>query len=451
MDFNLNGKSVQVLGLGISGRSAARYLLAKGCKVWGADDNAETLEKDFSIQSLQNEGMQLSHVLEKVDLVIVSPGISPKHPLYQLAVKNGIPLLGEAELALSQISKKYKCIGITGTNGKTTVTYLLEHMLKVNGIKAKAVGNSGIPLTSCLLPSEMPLEDETIIVAELSSFQLETMQGRYFDSVVLLNITHDHLDRYASFKEYALAKIRIFDCLKEEGIGYIQSDCFNSFEGFLKNYSLKTYGFSPSNDIYFDGQKVFANKSSICFLPKTFQNSKNHDIENILAAISMALEMNADPTGMVEALQLFKKPPHRLEFVKEVNGIKFIDDSKATNTDAVIRAVQSITGPIILIAGGVHKGGSYRVWIPYFKDKILSICTIGQAAEKICKDLEEIVPIYHFNSLLEAVTFANKLARSGDTVLLSPGCSSYDMFSSYVHRGKHFKEIVHALEIKEEL
>lgn len=452
MHLNLIGKSVLVLGLGLSGCSAARLLLANGCKVWGADDKLIDIARSPQIQGLIKEGMGLFHSREisHFDLVIASPGISPMHPVYAAACHEGIPVMGEAELAITQLSKSHLCIGISGTNGKTTVTYLLEHILNANGRKAKALGNSGIPLSSFLIPGEQVLEPGTVIVAELSSFQLETMKTRVLDAAILLNITLDHLDRYASFEHYAKAKIHLFDCLKEGGIGYIQKDCYHAFREELPHYPLKTYGFENCH-LYTDGEKIFLEGIPVCKLPSAFQNSKSHDIENILAAFAMAMEMKVEPEGIMDSLSAFKKPPHRLEFIQQINGISFIDDSKATNTDAVIRAVQSLSSSIVLIAGGVDKGGSYQVWKPHFNEKVHAICTIGQAADKISRELGDSLPIYPCESLYEAVITAAKLAKSGDVVLLSPGCSSYDMFSSYAHRGKHFQEIVQALAIKEKL
>ncbi|MBA3238545.1 MAG: UDP-N-acetylmuramoyl-L-alanine--D-glutamate ligase [Parachlamydiaceae bacterium] len=448
----LEGKSVLVLGLGISGRAAADFLLAQGSKVHAIDDNILNLQKTPEIQSMISNGLIIvdrSIDLSKmcVDCVVVSPGISRKHPIYVQALEQRIQILGEVELAFRFLAqKKCKCIGITGTNGKTTVTLLLEHIFNVNGIQAKAVGNSGFPLTALLSKFGVKLS-ETVLFIELSSFQLETAESKILDAAVILNIKEDHLDRYSSFEEYAKAKIHLFDCVKLGGSCYIEEECYSNFAKLLNNRTLFPYGYTPANFIYTDLQDIKINGKANLEIPLEYRGHRSHDLENMMAAYGIAVELGITPDKFIEAFASFKKPEHRLQFVGKINEITFIDDSKATNVDAVIRAVESITDPIILIAGGVDKGGSYAPWKQAFTGKVLKICTIGQAAEKIKNDLEGQVQIEHFQTLESAVIHAATIAKKNETVLLSPGCSSYDMFSSYAHRGTCFQEIVQELAV----
>lgn len=451
MAIQLKGQSILVLGLGISGRSAARYLLAKGCSVWASDDHWDAMRHQPEIEELVSLGLNISTsqaLPANIEMLVVSPGVPRNHPFYLAAHKKGIIITGEAELALSSLSESYKCVGITGTNGKTTVTFLIEHILNACGINAKALGNSGVPLTTLLL-DEKKYPQGTVIVAELSSFQLETLQSRVFDAGVILNITDDHLDRYDSFLEYAQTKIQLFNCIKPGGKCFVEEHCYANFITEFKHYKINAYGHQPTSFLHVKDRNLVVGSTQIP-LPEINLTQSGHDLENVLAAYALAAEF-APPQKILDALSSFKKPPHRLEFVKEIQGITFINDSKATNVDAVVRAVESISTPIILIAGGVDKGGSYKCWLNSFYGKVRAICTIGQAAEKIRQDLDQKLPIHHFKEFHEAVAYAAAIANPNETVLLSPGCSSYDMFSSYAHRGKVFQEIVHALDIKDKL
>lgn len=440
--MSLQGKSVIVVGLGISGRAAADFLLDQGAIICAIEDHPPV---NTEIQHLLSRGLKIVNCaidLAKLnlELMVVSPGISQEHSCYASARKLGIEIVGEAELAFRFLAqKKCKCVGITGTNGKTTVTLLLEHILNANGIPAKAVGNSGFPLTALLKETDC----DRVLFIELSSFQLETTQTRILDAAVLLNIKEDHLDRYNSFEEYAKAKINLFDCVKSEGSCYIEEQCYSDFASLLGDRKLLSYGYKPESFIYRDLQDIMLEGIPQLALPLEYRGRRSHDLENLLAAFGIAKELGITPEGFTKAFASFKKPAHRLEFVRKIGGITFIDDSKATNVDAVVRAVESIQGPIILIAGGVDKGGSYAPWIQIFAGKVLKICTIGQAAEKIRNDLGAHVEIEHFQTLESAVMNAAASAMTKGTVLLSPGCASFDMFSSYAHRGTCFQEIVH--------
>lgn len=386
-------KKVLVIGLGKSGLSALQLLTEQGKEAIGYDD-----------AHAQNPDIEWTQIAQ----VVVSPGVPPDHFLYEKAVSLQIEVIGEAELALRSI--KQRAVAITGTNGKTTVTLLTEHILKTAGIPARAVGNVGEPL------SALRGSPEEVLVVELSSFQIETLRTRAFDAAVLLNITPDHLDRYTDMRAYAHAKCALEQCLKEGAPFFVQDAV------------LQTYG-----DLF--TQPV--QQMPVLILP----DMARHDRENALAAYALCRCFGVSEASFLRALWTFEKPAHRIEFVSEIDGICYYDDSKGTNVDAVIQAVYAMRGPVILIVGGVDKGASYLPWA-IFKEKVKQILALGQAAKKIAEELEPFFALQVVSSLREAVERARHIAVSGDTVLLSPGCSSYDMFRDYVQRGEEFKRYV---------
>lgn len=421
---SFQGKQLLILGLGLSGCSAATFLLSKGAKVTGYDEKLASLTGSPEIQSLIACGLQLYqnssiNKIENFDTVIVSPGVPLHNELYQECLNAQLEIIGEAELALRHLNAP--CIGITGTNGKTTVTLLIEHVLNYYGITARAVGNVGVPLTS-MIDFAQP---STIFIIELSSFQLETLSYKALDAALLLNISPDHLDRYANMIDYAKAKAKIFDCVKLGGNCFISARCYSEWKKLLTANSLFIYD---------------QEKSVLGELIKT-----GHELENLLAAYHVCLQWGITKNQFILAQKSFVKPPHRLEFVRNIAGINYIDDSKGTNIDAVIKAIESLAEPIILIAGGVDKGFSYNSWMSSFKGKVRLICAIGEAAEKIHRELSSNFQIEIFDDLEQAVSFAAKNATIGSTVLLSPGCASYDMFRDYTHRGMEFRRIVNSL------
>lgn len=402
-----------VLGLGSSGQAAAEFLLNQGASVLGVDGNHTLLQR------LKEGGMRCCHESEvtgSFNRLVVSPGISPQHPLYKKAREQGIEVIGEAELALPHFQKPL--VAITGTNGKTTVTLLTEHILNAAGVRAKALGNVGTALCSYLLH---PVECDAFVV-ELSSFQLETMRTPVFDAAALLNITPDHLDRYPSMHEYAQAKCHLEALVKKSGAFYVHSKVVAEYGDLLKNY--QTYDVIDS------------------IIPVEYRERGRHDVENALAAWALCRPFSIGVEIFQSALLSFKKPPHRIEFVSEIDGVYYYDDSKGTNIDASIQAVNAMKGPVILIAGGIDKGASYLPWKEHFLGKVKHIITIGQAAEKIERELNPYFNIKRAETLKCAVALASSIAEKGDHVLLSPGCSSYDMFRDYAHRGEEFQRYV---------
>lgn len=436
---------VLVIGLGISGCSAARFLLKRGCQVSAVDKRMDQIRDKDEIKDLMQNGLEVFSEncppqIHPFDLIVVSPGVPPSHPLYQACISAKKEVIGEIELAGRFIHQK--CLGITGSNGKTTTTLLVEHALNHAGKKAKAVGNIGKPLTQVLDEED---SREAILVIELSSWQLETLQSKILDAAVIINITPNHLDRHKTMEAYAQAKFCIGHCLKTGKKLYASYDTQRYFNHFFDGH-MATFGYNSECDIYCDEEKIIAQGTPQFYLPENLQHRVTHDVENIMAAYVLCQEMGVSSHDFSRALFSFKKPPHRIEFIRKYNEVSYYDDSKATSIDPVIKAVNSLLGSVILIAGGVHKGFSYKPWVAGFKQKVRLICAIGEAAEQIQRELSEHISVEVCLTLEEAVCHASKQACPGENILLSPGCSSLDMFKDYEQRGDAFKKIVWGLE-----
>lgn len=411
-------QSALVLGLGVSGRAAAERLLREGYAVIGVDDQIG----EDPIKDLISKGMKRGDEIDwpSISLLVVSPGISPKHRIVQSAIDHGVEIIGEAELGLRQI--KQPVVAVTGTNGKTTVTFLVEHILNASGVKAKALGNVGTPL------STYQADPDEVLVVELSSFQLETLSTPVIDAAVLLNITPDHLDRYASMEEYAKTKCRLQSLVKPQAPFFVSHQVVERFGNCLK-----------------PGYQVYERESVESFLPLKYRELGKHEWENAAAAWALCKRFGVLPEQFCQGLESFQKPHHRIEFVAEIGGVLFYDDSKGTNIDAVIQAVNAMKGPVILIAGGVDKGASYLLWKEVFQGKVKRIVALGQAAPKMNAELNPFFEVDMADSLSSAVEIAQASAVKGDRILLSPGCSSYDMFRDYAHRGEEFQRKVREL------
>ncbi|MCB1106597.1 MAG: UDP-N-acetylmuramoyl-L-alanine--D-glutamate ligase [Chlamydiia bacterium] len=377
-----------VIGLGVSGRGAAKLLLKKGYEVIAIDRTPQ-----------QMEGVKVYPEGEKIeaDLVVLSSGISRNHPQ---AVGN---VIGEAELAIQEL--RNKMVGITGTNGKTTLTSLVTHVLKEVGIPARAVGNVGVSLAEYACnPNE-----EEVLVVELSSYQLETLKTIAFDVALVTNITPDHLDRYPSFEAYREVKLHLKDLVKKEGRWIEGMDSYLQLTGNERYWQLVGL-----ESVFYAWQ--------VC---KTFAVSEE--------------EFNT-------ALKTFKRPSHRMELVEVIEGVTFINDSKGTNVESVIYGVKQVKEPILLIAGGKGKGSAFCKWKEFFPGKVKRIFAIGETALQIKEELGDVIPTTDCKTLNEAVIRAKREALSGETVLLSPGCASFDQFKNFEERGDMFKEYIRGLK-----
>lgn len=415
-------KNVLILGLGISGRAAADFLLDRSCAVTAIDQRFDQLENDSKVVPLIGKGLKLQRDLvegqmEEFDLLVISPGVPPAHPLLVAAKRLGIEAIGEIELACRHL--KQPMIAVTGTNGKTTVTLLIGHVLNACGVPAKVLGNGGVPLIS-----EVSQLDDEIVVCELSSYQLETLQCKVVDIGAILNITPDHLDRYPDMEEYARAKFRLADCLKPGKKLYVSKQVMQAFRHLIAN----------SKEII---EEINLDNYNSCL---------NHDEENLLAARIMCREFGVTDEDFDHAAKSFAKPPHRIEFVRKRQGVAYYNDSKGTNLDSVKRAVEMMDGPVVLIAGGKEKGTSFTPWIESFKGKVKVVLAIGEARNRLISELGDSFIVIDQDGLKRAVETASKIADEGDNVLLSPGCASFDMFENFEERGNFFKKYVGLLD-----
>lgn len=430
--MDIKGKRFLVLGLGVSGQAAARLIKSFGGHCLVADDAWDKIQDKPVIKELEVE----PYTVETVDGAILSPGLPPTHPLVQQLKEQGTPIWGELEFAFKFLQGQ-KLVGITGTNGKTTTTLLTAHAL---GPQAYALGNVGTALSDYIVGGQDP---EHTLVLELSSYQLESLSGPLFDAGLILNITPDHLDRYGTMEAYVAAKRRLINCLKPGAPCYAEK---NTQEQYFPSDPILSYGDDPGCSLYSDGIQVLLDETLVFKWPKSYKNKRGPDIDNALAAFAICHTLGIDGATFVERLETFIKPPHRMEFVREINGVSYYNDSKATNVEAVLKAVDSLDHGLVLIAGGREKGASYQAWTTAFANKVKAIIALGEAAPTIDKELSGVFPVTKVSTLADAVKEASQQASPGNSVLLSPGCSSFDMFRNYEERGQQFKDLVLTLE-----
>jgi len=448
--IDLAGKRVLVVGLARTGVVTALFSAGYGATVTATDERPET-ELQETAAKLRSAGVTLElggHRAESFleqDLIVVSPGVPAKLPELELARAGGTPVWSEIELAWRFL--RGKLIAITGSNGKTTTTSLVAHILQTAGIPTLIGGNIGTPLLA-LVENSM---DTTVTVAEISSFQLETIEKFRPEIGVLLNLTPDHLDRHASFDEYAQAKMRMFENQLERDIAILNADD----PEITRRMPTKPHIFWFSRQkrvaagaFLRDEHIFFRNEGSEVALARRDEISLRgeHNVENVLAAGTAAYLAGADPAAIASGIKTFKGVEHRLEFVAEVSGVQFYNDSKATNVDAAVKAIEAFPGPLIVILGGKDKGSPYTPLRELLRERARLAILIGAAADKIAKDLGDAVPFERVGTLDRAVHLAMQTAQPGDTVLLAPACSSFDQFENYEHRGRTFKELVTSLE-----
>jgi UDP-N-acetylmuramoylalanine--D-glutamate ligase len=446
--MDLNGKRVLVAGAGKTGIATARFLLEKNAQVTVADSNVNTvIPKDLKKSTGDIiTGPHENSIFTDQDLIIISPGIPLTIEPIATAKSKGVEIIGEIELAY--LFTETPIIAVTGTNGKTTTTTLLQHIFETSGKKVFTGGNIGTPLIEYVSGDQ----DADYIIAEISSFQLETINKFRPYISILLNITEDHLDRYDSFDNYAAAKNNIFKNQRDTDFAIINIEDKLAAE-MSKDIKADVFFFSTKNELkngsyYKDGFHFLKDSKKTRIDEEGVILQGEHNRENILAAVSAAGICNLSYENITKALHTFKGLPHRMEFVDCINGINFFDDSKATNVGACLKSIRSIKPPIILIAGGKDKGGSYLPLINEINKNVQEIILIGEAQNRIRKELKATVPMTSAMTLKEAVTEAFSRAKEGCSILLSPACSSFDMFDSYVHRGNIFKTAIKELKIK---
>ncbi|MGH9713242.1 MAG: UDP-N-acetylmuramoyl-L-alanine--D-glutamate ligase [Candidatus Acidiferrales bacterium] len=450
--IDLAGKRVLVVGLARTGLVTAIFSAGYGAMVTATDEKpqSELVEAPAKLRAagvtLELGGHRPEIFLEQ-DLIVVSPGVPARLPQLEEARAKGIPVWSEIELAWRLL--RGKLIAITGSNGKTTTTSLVAHVLRTANISTLLGGNIGVPLLS-LVESSM---DTTVTVAEISSFQLETIEAFRPEIGVLLNLTPDHLDRHASFDDYARAKMRMFENQVERDAAVLNADdpeitkrmpSRGHIYWFSRQKRVAEGAFLRDEQIIFriDGTEIaLARREDI-------QLRGEHNVENVLAGCAAAYLAGADPASIANGVKTFKGVEHRLEFVAKLDGVNFYNDSKATNVDATIKAVEAFPGPLIVILGGKDKGSPYTPLREPLRERARLAVLIGAAAEKIAADLGDAVAVERAGTMDKAVQIASKYAQPGDTVLLAPACSSFDQFENYEQRGRVFKELVLKLENK---
>jgi len=447
----LNQKAL-VVGMGRSGVDAARFLKNQGASVTVSDMVPENQAPDGA-KILNEMGVNLEfgdHNLEsftQAELIVVSPGVPHTITAIQTARDKGVPILGEIELASRFISEPI--VAVTGTNGKTTTTQLLGNMLGRSGVNVFVGGNIGTPLISYLLTDEKA----DWLVIEISSFQLDTIASFKPDVSVLLNISDDHLDRYDNFEAYARSKGRLLANQGPKDITVLNG-CDTWVRRVSQDVPAAKYYFTgrgptengadiESDAIHFQGVDMLAGRQmqpdnqaaiSLQRVPLTCP----HELENIAAAGLATLACGGNLKGIQNALQNFKGLPHRLELVARIDGVSFYNDSKATNVDAVLRALECLSQPIHLIMCGRDKGGKFKRLTTAVRQKVKSLTLWGEAASKIQAALGNSVPTQIATSMEDAVSNAHGSAASGELVLLSPGCTSFDKYKNYKERGQAF-------------
>ena len=454
--MELNGKKTLVLGAGKSGVTSARFLAERGAVV-ALHDKKPIDEWTDEARSLKNEKIGLingqipSWLLDQIDLVVISPGVpTGAIPARYIDRKDG-EVIGEVELAYRFL--KGRTVGITGSNGKTTTTTLIGKLLKNAGIPTQVGGNIGTPLVSL---AETSCENGWTIV-ELSSFQLETIKDFRPNVAVALNVTPNHLDRYDLFSDYAAAKHRIFMNQTTDDLAILNADdeiTLSWAKGLKANITLFSVKKELDEGLFLRGRDLVCRangKEKILTTRDDIFLRGLHNVENVLASLAAGLACGAPPDSMRETVKNFKGVEHRIEFVAEIEGVKFYNDSKATSVDASAKALEALSdgdGKIILILGGRGKNAPYQPLADLIKENVRALVVIGEDAQNIENQLKNYAEIIRADSMTDAVKKSFEFAIGGDAVLLAPACASFDMFKSFEERGRVFKSEVNNLTAK---
>ena len=435
-------KKALIVGLGKTGLSCARFLAQYGYEVAIADSREAPPALDALRDVVPNAAVFLGEfdpkVFEMAETIILSPGVSPQETLISQAQARGIPVIGDVEVFARFVQAPV--IGITGSNGKSTVTTLTADLLEAAGYSVGVGGNLGTPALDLLLEDK-----KDVYVLELSSFQLETTSSLNCAAAVVLNISPDHIDRHGSLAAYSEAKERIF-----QGSGSVViNDDMPALDVDLSNRKIVRYGVS-NNDVTLgvrmQGDEEWIVDGQNALLPVSqIKLQGRHNLSNVLAALSLLKCLGVSLPSVVEALKAFAGLPHRMQFVASYDDVTWINDSKGTNVGATVAALSGLAGNVILIAGGQSKGADFSPLEKAVEKKAKAVILIGQDASQIEKALESTVTVKQAQSMDEAVETASQMAVGGDVVLLSPACASFDMFKDFEDRGNAFIKAVHAL------
>ena len=446
--MDLKDKKVLVSGIAKSGISAARLLKKLGARVTIQDAKTEQQLGDI-VNELKNEGFELytgenpDDIIENMDVLVMSPGVPTDLPFVNKARKKGIPVTGEIELAYENCASSV--IGITGTNGKTTTTTLVGDICKAYYKDTFVVGNIGNPFADIALETKK----DGIVAAELSSFQLETISEFRPKVSAVLNITPDHLNRHHTLENYIAAKERVFENQTEEDyciLNYNDETTRKMAEKTKANVIFFSLGGKMKDGIYSDEKSIYIN--GLGYKEKVVDIDElnilgGHNVENAMAAIGCCAAAGVPLDVIRNVLREFKAVEHRIEYVRTINDIEFYNDSKGTNPDASIKAVEAMKRPICIIAGGYDKGSDFTEWIDTFKGRVKFAAVIGAVKDKIAETLDKagFTDYKIADTFEEAIDLCYKNAAPGDCVLLSPACASWDMFKSYEQRGEIFIQI----------
>jgi len=438
--MKLENKNILVVGLGVTGVATARFLINRGASVTVSDQKKE-LEAGSEEPLIREPGIRMElgphriETFERADLIVVSPGVPHTILPIRRAKEQGIPVIGEIELASRFITEPI--VAVTGTNGKTTTTTLLGKMLEDSGFKVFVGGNIGKPLIAYADREEKA----EIVVVEVSSFQLDTIDTFRANVAVLLNITEDHMDRYPDLDAYTKSKARIF-----KNQQYNDTAVLNGSDPVVRSLSRgilsrKVFFSSKEEGVAISDESIISQENMSQLLSDLKLPGK-HNMENAAAASLAALTAGGTFEGVRTSLRKFKGLPHRLEYIDTLNGVDFFDDSKATNVDSVAKALETFERPVVLIMGGRNKGSKFHTLRDLIGRHTKKLIVIGEAKEDIKAELGDIKPVETATSMEDAVFMAYNAAKPGDIVLLSPACASFDMYNSYAQRGEDFCKAV---------
>jgi len=444
MSYDLKNKKVSILGAGRSGMGAAKEVMKSG-GIPFISDHGKIEEKTLKVLNDKKISFESGGHSERAldaDLMILSPGVKADSEIVQKAKSKGVTVWPEIELAYRIC--RGKIIGVTGSNGKTTTTTLIGEILKNSGLSTFVCGNIGNPFIG--VAGEIPPDGYAVV--ELSSFQLETIEAFTPHIAMILNITPDHLDRHGSLDNYAGTKLRIFENQNNSDFSiinfddeYLRKRCNN-----LKSRTTWISVQSSEAQIYADPKGVLFVDGSELMQTKEIKLRGIHNLYNVCAAVAAAVAIGIDKKTIIDTLKTFAGVEHRLEFVRLIGGVSFINDSKGTNVDSVYWALRAVSAPVILIAGGRDKAGDFSRLNDLVESKVKKVILIGEAAPKIHAAWDRLADCVDAPGMREAVSMAYQSADVGDTVLLSPACASFDMYKNYEERGKDFKDAVRGLK-----
>ena len=449
--IEIRGKKIVILGLALSGAAAAKLAVHQGADVF-VSDNQDTLAlqdtlTDLKALSISGELGQHSDQIYDADLWIISPGIAQDSELVQKAQSNDIPIVSEIEFA--SWFTEAPILAITGSNGKTTTAHLLAEMIQTDDLHGALAGNVGIPFAEMVLEDLGNPDPKRVWVLEISSFQMEFIEHFKPYIAIFLNITPDHLNRYPSMKEYIAAKMNMWSRQTAEDFIVYNADDTILVEEIAESTSRKiAFGLGHHPEAIFQPNrtKIYTEEHATLIEMNQLALPGKHNLANALAAATAAHLMGVPNKSIAATMSQFSGVPHRLEPIAEINGVTYINDSKATNLDAVQVALESFTQPIILLLGGLDKGGDFRSLLPHTHNNLKEVIAFGQAQDLILTALRDAVRSTSVIDLKEALELAQNCSQPGDVVLLSPGCASFDQFKNFEERGDHFRSLVTVME-----